>query len=471
MIDERGADRTGRSQHLHRAAGDRWRDARRILCVRLDSLGDVLMCTPAMRALRHTVPSRHLTLLSSAAGAAVAPCIPELDDVLAFNVPWIKQPVMADDTATPGKVGTTGNVWNEHAARDAQAPGKMTVAAAPPLEQLAAELRRHAFDGAVIFTSYSQSALPAAILCHQAGIPLRLAACRENPYALLTDWVAEPERERATRHEVQRQLDLVATIGCRTNTTNTASETHLSFSAPADAISTLDACLHSARIDAGKPYLVLHSGASAPSRRYPARHWPPLLRQLARMEYQLVLTGSREEAGAIDAMIAAAGVEACSLAGRLDLPQLGALLQRARLLVANNTGPAHIAAAVGTPVVSLYAMTNPQHTPWQVAQRVLFHPVDCRDCLRSTCPQAHHACLDLLTPDTIAAAVSSLLQETPQHPAYRNGTALAYGHSAAAGMPPLAPAMMPPQPSQTPIRPPVWPPSAAAPASPAAPAG
>lgn len=293
MSDERGADRIGRSQHVPPPAGDRWRNARCILCVRLDSLGDVLMCTPAVRVLRHAAPDRHLTLLSSTSGAAVAPCIPELDDALAFDVPWMKQPAIAGATAASGDVVATGDAWNAHAARNAAAPGNTPASATPSTGQLAAELRRHAFDAAVIFTSYSQSALPAAMLCHQAGIPLRLAACRENPYALLTDWVAELERERATRHEVQRQLDLVAAIGCEINTTNTASDARLSFTAPAAAVSSLDACLDSAGIDAGKPFLVLHPGASAPSRRYPARHWPPLLRLLARMEYRLVLTGSR----------------------------------------------------------------------------------------------------------------------------------------------------------------------------------
>ncbi|WP_374011329.1 glycosyltransferase family 9 protein [Massilia sp. Se16.2.3] len=68
--------------------------------------------------------------------------------------------------------------------------------------------------------------------------------------------------------------------------------------------------------------------------------------------------------------------------------ELGALLAQASLVVSNNTGPAHIAAAVGTPVVDLYALTNPQHTPWRVPNRVLNHDVDCRYCHRSVCPGA-----------------------------------------------------------------------------------
>lgn len=370
------------------ASSARWRAARRILCVRLDSLGDVLMCTPAMRVLRQAAPGRRLTLLSSAAGVAAAPYIPELDAAIAFAAPWMKH-------AAPA--GASGSHENE--------PSPAATAS------LIADLQRLAFDAAVIFTSCTQSALPAAMLCHQAGIPLRLASCRENPYALLTDWIGEPERERATRHEVQRQLDLVAAVGCETRDRR---DTRLSFSVSDHAVASLDALLEAAGIDGDKPLLVLHPGASAPSRRYPARHWPDLLRGLRARNCQLVLTGDAGEAPAIDAIIATAGVPARSLAGCLTLPELGALLQRARLLVANNTGPAHLAAAVGTPVVSLYAMTNPQHTPWQVAQHVLFHPVDCRDCLRSVCPQGHHACLERLAPATVVAAASALLADS-QH--------------------------------------------------------
>jgi ADP-heptose:LPS heptosyltransferase len=130
----------------------RWSEARNILCVRLDNLGDVLMCTPAFRALKESLPGRRLTLLTSSAGAALRDHLPELDEVIDYAAPWVRQ-----------------------GAGQTDAP------------EIAARLRARRFDGAVIFTCFSQSPLPAALLLHQAGIPLRLAHCRENPYALLTD--------------------------------------------------------------------------------------------------------------------------------------------------------------------------------------------------------------------------------------------------------------------------------------------
>ncbi|HWW73137.1 MAG TPA: glycosyltransferase family 9 protein, partial [Duganella sp.] len=103
------------------------------------------------------------------------------------------------------------------------------------------------------------------------------------------------------------------------------------------------------------------------------------------------------------------GDVAHSLAGELDLGRLGAAIALTPVLVCNNTGPAHVAAALGTPVVDLYALTNPQHTPWQVESRVLFHDVPCRYCYKSVCPQGHHACLAGVEPGRVVTAVLSLL--------------------------------------------------------------
>jgi lipopolysaccharide heptosyltransferase II len=353
-----------------------WASARNILCVRLDALGDVLMCTPALRALRQACAGRRLTLLTSHSGAAAAPFIDELDGAIAYPAPWMKSSVP------------------HHQAADAAC-----------IEALA----QQRFDGAVIFTSYSQSALPAAMLCYQAGIPLRLAHCRENPYQLLSDWVADPEPATVLRHEVRRQLELTAAIGCD------AAGGPLSFRVRDADLDGMRRRLADAGIDLRRPWILLHPGASAPSRRYPAAKWIAVMRMLAARDAgALVLSGSGEEVALIEQIRAGCGVPVVSLAGQLDLGQLGGAIQLASAMVSNNTGPAHMAAALGTPLVDLYALTNPQHTPWQVEHRLLFHDVACRFCYKSVCPQGHHDCLAKIDPLQVAEAVCSLLASTAQ---------------------------------------------------------
>lgn len=352
---------------------ERWHAAKNLLCIRLDYLGDVLMCTPALRALRESVPGRRITLLTSAGGAAAAPHIPEVDDVLTYAAPWMK-------SSQPHGSGFD--------------------------LAFAERLRAGGFDGAVIFTTWSQSPLPAAFLCYLAAIPLRLAHCRENPYQMLTDWLPETEPEQQVRHETRRQLDLVASIGCLTD------NERLSFRIRDEDRAWIRERIGAGGIDASKPWLLCHPGASAASRRYPVGHWIEASRRLVQQAgFPLVFTGSRDEAALVDEIREGCGGKTTSLAGELDLGRLGAALSLATVAVSGNTGPAHIAAAAGTPVVDLYALTNPQHTPWQVPNRVLFRDVPCRFCYRSVCPQGHHRCLAGVEPGTVVDAVLSLVRE------------------------------------------------------------
>jgi ADP-heptose:LPS heptosyltransferase len=122
-----------------------------------------------------------------------------------------------------------------------------------------------------------------------------------------------------------------------------------------------------------------------------------------------VFTGSAAEAALVESARARMPSPSVSLAGQLGLGELGALLSSARVLVSNNTGPVHIASALGTPVAVLYALTNPQHTPWLVPSRVLFHDVGCRFCYKSVCPEAHHACLEQVGPEQVVDAVRQLM--------------------------------------------------------------
>lgn len=356
-----------------------WQQARRILCVRLDALGDVLMCTPAMRALRDAVPGRSLTLLASPSGAAALPFMPEVDAAIVLAAPWMKSGL---------PTGPAG------------------------LAALASDLSARRFDAAVVFTTYTQSALPAAMLCWLAGIPLRLAHCRENPYHLLSDWVEDPEPQRMVRHEVLRQLELVVRAGAPRQ----AGAPPLSFALRAADLAAVRARLLRLGVDADRPWLLLHPGASAASRRYPAGHWARALGLLVRRTgLPVVLAGGAADAALVEEIRAGCGVPAHSLAGQLSLGELGAALSLAAVALTNNSGPAHVAAAVGTPVVTLYALTNPQHTPWKVRSRVLFQDVPCRFCFRSACPAGHHACLAGVTPERVVEAALELL--APRRPA------------------------------------------------------
>ncbi len=350
-------------------AGD-WTDARSVLAMRLDGMGDLLMTTPALRALKHAAP-RRMTLLTSRAGAVVAEGLPFVDDVITFDAPWVKSgtPASGEDTA-----------------------------------RLAAALRERRFDGAVIFTVYTQSALPAAMLAQLAGVPRRVAYCRENPYGLLTDWLPDPDRDPrdGVRHEVRRQLELVAAIGSH------ASDLRMCYEVSDAARASMLAKARAARLDPQARWLVVHPGATAPSRRYPAGRFAETVRRLAGdTRWQVALAGGDDDAQALIAMREAAP-SAASLGGALDWRELAALLERASVAICNNSGPAHLAAAVGTPVVDLYALTNPQHTPWGVAHRVLSRDVPCRWCLKSVCPQGHQRCLADVSPSEILGAVEEL---------------------------------------------------------------
>jgi lipopolysaccharide heptosyltransferase II len=351
-----------------------WDNAGNVLAVRLDALGDLLMTVPALRALKESRSGRRLTLLTSPTGAKAAALVPEIDHVIVYRAPWMK--------ATP-------------------------LRASAQLDRIMADrLRRQRFDAAAIFTVYSQNPLPAALLCYLADIPRRLAYCRENPYQLLTSWIPEREPAEITRHEVQRQLDLVAEVGCST------SDRRLSIEVPPLAALWAQRQLARRGLDRGARWLLVHPGASAPSRRYPPEQFAAAARSLMLEHgFRVLLSGARSDRAAVAEVQRALGGPCEALVGGMTVGQLAALLQAAPVVITNNTGPAHLAAAVGTPVVDLYALTNPQHTPWGVPSRVLSHDVPCKFCYKSVCPQGHHDCLRRVPPQAVVRAALELFEE------------------------------------------------------------
>lgn len=286
-------------------------------------MGDVIMSSPAIRALKESFGSR-ITLLTSPAGAIVTPFLGCVDEVIVASLPWVKSDGM--DSAE--------------------------------LLALAEEIRSRSFDAAVIFTVYSQSALPAAMLVYMAGIPVRVAYARENAYDLLTYWVPDAEPYERILHQVERDLGLVRTIGANT------AEDRLCLQSDMNADFALSQKLKEWGV--GGPFVILHPGVSEAKREYPVEYWVDAGRLLAgELGMHLLVTGSGAEKALSDRLVAAIGAPAISVAGMLSLGEFIQLVDRAECVVSVNTGTIHIAAAMQTPAVVLYAQTNPQHTPWK----------------------------------------------------------------------------------------------------------
>jgi ADP-heptose:LPS heptosyltransferase len=324
-----------------------------VLAVRLDNDGDVLLAGPAIRAL--AAGAERVTLLCGPRGRQAAELLPGVDDIVCWRAPWIDpepDPVDPDDLlATAVRLSALG------------------------------------IDRALIFGSFHQSPLPTAMLLRLAGVPWIGATSVDYPGSLLD----LRHRIADDVHEVERSLDLVRAAG---------------FDLPAGDDDRLKLDRPGPFRLAG-PYVVVHPGASVP-----ARAWAPerLAELVAALDGRVVVTGGPSER-TLTAYVA--GARGSDLGGRTSFAQLAGVIAGADAIVVGNTGPAHLAAAVGTPVVSLFAPTVPavRWRPWRVPHELLYVDVPCAGCRARLCPIEGHPCLGGVTVDEVVAAVGRLTRE------------------------------------------------------------
>ncbi len=363
---------------------ERWQAAKNILLVRLDNLGDVLLTTPAFHAVKTSLPHASLTLLASSVGAQVAALNPDIDDVIVYAAPWM-------------------DPWQKMPQDSEREQG------------IIAEIQARHFDGAIIFTSFRQSPLPAAYLCYLADIPLRAAASTDGPGSLLTTRHKHPD---TIIHEVEHNLNLVRTLDMDTD------ERDLVLYVPDAArreIARLLIDIDVSRVPLHgnhfmhRPLVVVHPGCTMPARTYPWEMYVAVIDLLVeQMGAFVVVTGTDDERLLVNEVLEHVRPgnrhATRAMAGVLLFPAFCALIQAADLTITNNTGPMHVSAAVKTPVIALFALTNPpeQWGPWHVPHRQMYHDVSCRICYNRICPYQHE-CLRLVSPQMVVDAAIELL--------------------------------------------------------------
>ncbi|NBE84289.1 HAD-IIIA family hydrolase [Micromonospora sp. NEAU-HG-1] len=335
------------------------RTAGTVLVVRSDSAGDVLVTGPGVRAV--AAHARRVVLLCGPRGRAAAGLLPGVDEIVEWPLEWIDpNPASVD----PQRIG-----------------------------RLVRRLAAVGADEAVIFTSFHQSPLPLALLLRLAGVP-RIAAISDDYPGSLLD---VRHRVPAGVPEPERALSLAAAAG---------------HALPADDEPRLrlrrDA-VPAAPSQLGPPgYVVVHPGSSASARACPPELAARIVRVLADAGHRVVVTGGAGERE-LTALVAAAG--GTDLGGRTGLAELAGIIADAGALVVGNTGPAHLAAALGTPVVSLFAPTVPfgQWGPYRVPTvRLGDADAPCRDTRSAGCPVAGHPCLAGVDPAAVLDAVRLL---------------------------------------------------------------
>jgi HAD superfamily hydrolase (TIGR01662 family) len=333
------------------------RRRRCVLVARADSAGDVLVTGPAIRAV--AAGAERVVMLCGPRGRAAAQLLPGVDELLEWRLPWIDP--------QPGPV--------HRAEVDAM------------VDRIAAT----GAEEAVVFTSFHQSALPLALLLRMAGVARISAVSDDYPGALLD----VRHRVEPGIPEAERALSLAVAAGF---VPPAGDDLRLRITVPAP--------------DRRQGHVVVHPGASVPARACPPEVYVKIVAELATAGHRVLVTGGPDETELTRTVAAAGGTD---LGGRTALPELATLIAGASCVVVGNTGPAHLAAAVGTPVVSLYAPTVPfgQWAPFRVpVVRLGDAAAPCRDTRASVCPVPGHPCLSTVEPRAVLDAVRTLVEET-----------------------------------------------------------
>lgn len=360
------------------AAGDGvapacWEDLRRLLVVRLDNLGDLVMLGPALRALRQRFPAAHLTLMASPGGSPASALLPGLDEVMVERV-----------------------VWQDASSRLGLDPARELA--------FVGRIAEKRFDAVMIFTSFSQSPWPPAYACYLANVPRRAGQAGDFGGSLLTDVVAPLGREA---HQVDRNLHLLEALGLP------IAGRHLEVAVPPGGDARAALLLARLGLAADEPFVALAPGASCTARRYPPARFAVVAASLADAGLPVVILGGGDEVEWCAPMAAAGrGRPVRSLVGQTGVAELAGVLARAAVVVTNDSGPMHLADALGRPMVVLFSGTDleSQWRPRQAPARLLRRPTPCSPCYRFACPYDLD-CLDI-PPGEVVEHVLSLWGET-----------------------------------------------------------
>lgn len=334
-----------------------------ILVIKLRYLGDVLLATPVLRALRERFPEAHLAAAVNRGTEDVLIGNPDLNEVLAVE-----------------RGGLASQL------------------------RLLGEVRRRRFDCVLDLTDGDR----AAILAWCSGAPVRIGLNEERRWrGLLYTTVVRPGP--SVVHRIERDLETVRPLGIQPKAGLPVLQT-----SPADdeaAARLLDDVAGEPLSRGTLPLIMFQPGARYWFKAWPAERYADLADRLAeRAGCRILIGGHAQERAVAEEIAARAGSKPVVLAGRTTVLQHAAVLKRCALFVGSDNGPMHMAAALGTPVVALFGPSNPaEWGPRGERVEVLYKGLDCRRCFHPTCTRGEESCMKLITVEEVFQAAMKLL--------------------------------------------------------------
>jgi heptosyltransferase II len=292
----------------------------RILIVRTDRIGDVILTTPAITALRKAYPRAHITILVNPATRDLVQGNPNLDEVL------------VDD-----RKGCHKGLWG--------------------FLSLIRLVRKNKFE--VVFNFHTKKRTN--LLCFLSGIPQRVGYKnwhQNKMFGFLLNVQVADDRRWGIKSEAQYCLDILKPIGVYND--------NLELFVPLQntAEEWADDYFQKSQIALGKKIIAVHPGASCPTKKWPGHRFSELINKLIqRYACQVILIGGQETIAISKEICAFSPSGILDMTGKTSLAQLASLLKRCHLLVSNDSGPVHLAAALGTPVVSIFTRNQPGINP------------------------------------------------------------------------------------------------------------
>ena len=337
-------------------------DLKHVLILQLDDPSAIVMLSPALRALRETLPDTKLTLMTSAAGSQIAPLLPWVDRVMV-------EPAVGQDSA-----------------------GSLLI---NPREEIAfiEQLRHYDFSLALIFSSVSQSPMRAAFACYLAGIPYRVGFAKGVNGSVLSHSLLPPADDL---HQVDRNLSLLRAIGI------SEADKRMELNIPENVANRANELLGMAGLKLHIPYIILAPGSLG---QYAPDHFAAVARILAaQTEQQLVVVGNSAEAKAMQPVLQVVNENlygnVYSLVEKTTLPELAAIIRQASLTIANHSVSMHFADVFGCPMVILHSETDMvnQWMPRNAATRLLSRPTACSHCNQVDCLHGNGSTVSMSAP-------------------------------------------------------------------------